>query len=158
LAASAKGADVTRGVPLPEEQVERRRRTALEQDLGRNLILGFHGPWWSVQELALLGTVPDAEVARRTDRTYNAVRLVVLGGGAAAWWWQERTAVVRDVEAALAEAAGHQEAGCWPEVRAALERAEGRLGSGGPRALRERVQQARRDADMVAELDTIRLQ
>jgi tetratricopeptide (TPR) repeat protein len=84
--------------------------------------------------------------------------LVVLGGGAAAWWWQERTAVVRDVEAALAEAQAHQEAGRWPQVRAALERAEGRLGGGGPQALRERVRQARRDAEMVAELNNIRLQ
>jgi hypothetical protein len=74
-AASAKGADATRGITLPEEQVERRRRTALEQDLGRYLVPGYHGPWWSRQELALLGKLPDDEVARRTGRTWNAVWL-----------------------------------------------------------------------------------
>jgi serine/threonine-protein kinase len=83
--------------------------------------------------------------------------LVVFGGGAAAWWWQQRAALVRDVEAALAEADAHQQAGRRPEVRVALERAEGRLGGGGPQGLRERVRLARRDADMVADLDNIRL-
>jgi hypothetical protein len=73
-AASAKGADATRDVPLPPEQVERRRQTARELNLGRNLIPGYHGPWWSAEELALLGTVPDAVVARRTGRTQQAVR------------------------------------------------------------------------------------
>jgi tetratricopeptide (TPR) repeat protein len=84
--------------------------------------------------------------------------LVVAGGGAAAWWWQERTALVRDVDAALAEAKTHQQAARWPEVRAALERADGRLGGRGPAELRARVRQARLDADMVAELEAIRLE
>jgi serine/threonine-protein kinase len=86
--------------------------------------------------------------------------LVAGGGGAAAWAWQERTAVVRDVDAALAEAAGHRDAGRWPEARAALERADGRLaGLGGlaPAALHNRVRQARSDAELVAELEEIRL-
>jgi tetratricopeptide (TPR) repeat protein len=96
---------------------------------------------------------------RRATLALAATVLVVVlaGGGVAAWWWQERTAVVRDVEAALAEADAHQQAGRWPEARAALERAAGRLGGSGPAALRERVEQARRDADMVGELDEIRL-
>ncbi len=84
--------------------------------------------------------------------------LVVLGGSGAAWWWQQRTEMVQDVERALAEAAEHQQAGRWAEVRATLERAEGRLGSGGPAALRQQVRQARANAEMVAELDEIRLQ
>jgi tetratricopeptide (TPR) repeat protein len=83
--------------------------------------------------------------------------LVVFGGSGAAWWWQQRTAMVRDVEAALAEATGHREARRWPEVRAALERAQGRLGNAGPEALRARVQHAKADADLVAELEDIRL-
>jgi serine/threonine-protein kinase len=83
--------------------------------------------------------------------------LVVLGGGAAAWWWRTRTAMVRDVETSLAEASSHGEAGHWPEARAALERAEGRLGGLGPQDLLARVKQARTDANLVAELEDIRL-
>jgi serine/threonine-protein kinase len=83
--------------------------------------------------------------------------LVVIGGGGAAWWWQARAELVRDVEAALAEARGHQEAGRWPEARAAFDRAEGRLAGSGPPALRDRVRQARADANLVAELDEILL-
>ncbi|HBI43452.1 MAG TPA: hypothetical protein DDY78_11430 [Planctomycetales bacterium] len=87
----------------------------------------------------------------------SVLALILVGGGGAAWWQLERTAVARDVEAALAEAALHQKAGRWPEVRAALERAEGRLGSSGPESLRQTLHQAKADADMVAELDEIRL-
>jgi serine/threonine protein kinase/tetratricopeptide (TPR) repeat protein len=83
--------------------------------------------------------------------------LVVLSGGGAAWWWQHRTAIVRDVEAALDEVHGHVEGERWPEARASLERAEGRLGGSGPQTLQDRVQQMRTDVDMVAELEAIRL-
>jgi tetratricopeptide (TPR) repeat protein len=83
--------------------------------------------------------------------------LVVVGGSGAAWWLQHRADLVRDVEATLAEAAQNQEAGRWTAARAALERADGRLGGGGPAALRERVRQARADSEMVAELDAIQL-
>jgi hypothetical protein len=64
-AAAEKGAATLRGVPLTPEQVERRRRTALELDLGRHLITGYHGPRWTEQETALLGRLSDAEVAAR---------------------------------------------------------------------------------------------
>jgi hypothetical protein len=73
-AAAEAGAAKTRGVPLPPEQVERRRRTALELGLARHFQPGYHGPWWTRAEVALLGRVPDEEVARRTRRTPNAVR------------------------------------------------------------------------------------
>jgi serine/threonine-protein kinase len=84
--------------------------------------------------------------------------LVALGGGAAAWWWLERVTQAQEVEAALVEAETKQQAGRWSQARAALERAEGRLAGGGPDSLRVRLQQARRDAEMVTELDAIRLQ
>jgi hypothetical protein len=74
LAASAKGADTIRGVPLTAEQVEQRRRRALEMNLGRTLILGYHGEWWAEKEIALQGVLPDWEVARRTGRCQTAVR------------------------------------------------------------------------------------
>ena len=75
-AASEKGAAVIRGRPLTPEQVEQRRRNAVENDLARFLTKGYHGPWWSRKELALLGRLPDDEVARRTGRTIDAVRSV----------------------------------------------------------------------------------
>jgi hypothetical protein len=48
-------------MPLPAEQVERRRCTALELNLGRHLKTGYHGPGWTKAEVALPGRVPDAE-------------------------------------------------------------------------------------------------
>jgi hypothetical protein len=75
-AASEQGASVQRGQELPPEQVERRRRTALDLGLGRNLLPGYNlGPCWTRAELALLGKLPDEEVAARVGRSPNAVRI-----------------------------------------------------------------------------------
>jgi tetratricopeptide (TPR) repeat protein len=63
----------------------------------------------------------------------------------------------RDVEAALKEAEAHQQASRWCEARVALARAEGRLGKGGPEALRKRVEQMRKDIELVARLEAVRL-
>jgi hypothetical protein len=73
-AAVEAGADVTRGVPLSEEECARRSRTNREKDLKRHLHPGYHGPRWTPQELALLGTLPDEEVAARIGKTPGAVR------------------------------------------------------------------------------------
>ncbi len=72
-AASLKGAARTRGKPLCPEQVERRRRRALELNLGQYLDPA-HGAGWCGEELALLGKLPDAEVARQTGRSKEGVR------------------------------------------------------------------------------------
>ena len=40
----------------------------------KHLPTGYHGPRWAAWELALLGTVPDREVARRTGRSVAGVR------------------------------------------------------------------------------------
>jgi hypothetical protein len=73
-AASERGAEQFRGRRLTDEQVERRRRTAKELNLGRHLHKGYYGPWWTKAEMALLGWLPDEEVARRTGRSTDAVR------------------------------------------------------------------------------------
>src|SRR5262245_41154551 len=73
LAAAASGAAVLRGAQLPPEQVDRRRRTARELDLGRFLVAPRLARQWKKAELRLLGTAADAEVAARIDRTTNAV-------------------------------------------------------------------------------------
>ena len=74
LAASEVGAAAVRGKGLPPEQVARRRSTALELNFGRRLIPGYRGPRLTRRQKALLGKLPDEELARRTGRTPNAVR------------------------------------------------------------------------------------
>jgi hypothetical protein len=63
-----------RGVKLPPDQVERRRATAAAKNLKQYLKTGYHGRWWTPEELALLGRLSDEEVTRRTERTPDAVR------------------------------------------------------------------------------------
>jgi hypothetical protein len=72
--ASERGAAAQRGVKLPPEQVERLRRTAVEQNLARNLRPGYNrGPCWTRRESALLGTDDDDVIAARVGRTPTAV-------------------------------------------------------------------------------------
>jgi hypothetical protein len=59
----------------PHER-QAKRQQALDLGLGRHLQLGYHGPWWTEAELALLGTLPDAEVAMQIGRTVGAVRIM----------------------------------------------------------------------------------
>jgi hypothetical protein len=106
----------------------------------------------------------EVRAAERRKRRQVAVALgaavlaLVIIGGSGAWWWlMERRSTEREVQAALEEAARERDAERWPEARAALERASGRLGSWGLSDLRRRVDGARRDADMVVELDEIRV-
>jgi hypothetical protein len=68
------GGAASRATPLPPEEVERRQRRARKPDLRRHLLLGYHGPWWSAEQLALLGTDTDEAVAALVGRTVNAVR------------------------------------------------------------------------------------
>jgi hypothetical protein len=73
-----KGA-AKKGKHLSPEQVEQRRRTAKE--LGLRLPPREDGWLWTQRELDLLGTLPDAEVAARIDRTEIAVRVMRLRQG-----------------------------------------------------------------------------
>src|SRR5262249_27997104 len=86
-----------------------------------------------------------------------AAVLVLAALGFGVWFKLEPEAVERDVLAALQEVEGLQAQGKWPDARAALERARGRLAGGGPQGLRQRVQQAEADLELVAELEEIRL-
>ena len=52
-----------------------RRANAIRLNLGRNLILGYHGRWWTKRELAMMGKRPDAEVARRIGKSIMAVKV-----------------------------------------------------------------------------------
>jgi hypothetical protein len=75
-AASEMGAAEQRGRELPPEQVERRRRTAREKNLAQYLQPGYHGQWWTREQLQLLGKEPDEVVAAKVGRTANAVRVM----------------------------------------------------------------------------------
>ena len=58
---------------MPQER-ERRRQVKARLGLAKHLVLDHNGPLWRAWEVALLGTVPDREVARRTGRSVAGVR------------------------------------------------------------------------------------
>jgi hypothetical protein len=74
-ASAAKGAAVMFREWSDEER-EQRRRACLRRNQQRFLQPGYHGPRWTAEDLALLGTLPDAEVAEQIGRTETAVRVM----------------------------------------------------------------------------------
>jgi hypothetical protein len=72
-AAAEAGAVVPRGRKLPPDQVQRRRRTAREKNLAQHLQPGYHGVRWTEEEAALVGTAPDAQVAKRTKGHFTPI-------------------------------------------------------------------------------------
>jgi hypothetical protein len=72
-------AAVLRGVPLPPEAVERRRRTTVEMNLAQYLqpcpCPNGSRPWPD-DELALLGTMTDHALSLQLSRSVNAVRIM----------------------------------------------------------------------------------
>jgi serine/threonine-protein kinase len=81
-----------------------------------------------------------------------------LAGGAGLWWLAQEAAERRQaVEGALAEVGRLQQQARWAEARVALDQAHSRLDDGGPESLRARLERARRELDLVADLDAIRL-
>jgi serine/threonine-protein kinase len=97
--------------------------------------------------VALLG-VTLLSILFAIQQSKNAVRLAE----------EARLAQERESQASadLEEAALLKGQGRWAEAQAAIERAEGRLAEGGPAALRQRVQQARKDLQFIAKLEEIR--
>src|SRR5262245_30444494 len=93
------------------------------------------------------------------------VGLAVGGGFWLEWERGERRAEAvrqeereaRAVEAALEQASALGRQGRWPDARAVLEGAASQLSSSAPANLRERLMQARSDANMAAKLEGIRL-
>jgi eukaryotic-like serine/threonine-protein kinase len=80
---------------------------------------------------------------------------VVIG---AAWWIAVRQADRRHaIEADMLEVSNSERDQKWHEAEAALQRAEGRLGEGGAGELRQLVDQARRNLNLVSKLDEIRM-
>jgi hypothetical protein len=60
---------------LTDQEAEELRRRAVELDLGQYLPTGCHAPRRTDGELALLGTMPDEELAARTGKRPGAVSL-----------------------------------------------------------------------------------
>jgi hypothetical protein len=75
-AAAEQGAEAIRARGWTEEARHQRRWVNAEKGLARNLVTGYHGPLWTPEDIALLGTLPDDEVARRAGRTLNGVRIM----------------------------------------------------------------------------------
>ena len=81
--------------------------------------------------------------------------MLLVGGSL--WLAVQQTHRRGEVEADLKDFAALHEGARWAEARAALDRADGRLEWGGANDLRRRLIQARRDLDLVIQLDAIRL-
>jgi tetratricopeptide (TPR) repeat protein len=94
------------------------------------------------------------------------VTVVFVAGGL--WLISDRVAAEREVQAerSATERAADEDLremvmglnrSLWPEARAALERAKGRLGDHGPDELRRRLNQGSRDLELASQLETIPL-
>src|SRR5262249_42347518 len=68
-----------------------------------------------------------------------------------------RAATERAAEEDLREMARWLNKSSWPEARAALERAKGRLGDRGSDELRDRMERGARELELAARLESIRL-
>jgi hypothetical protein len=73
---AAKGADGVKRKRWTRAELNAKRESAIRLNLIRFAHQAGNGlPTWTKQELVLLGTAPDAEVAARIGRTENAVRV-----------------------------------------------------------------------------------
>jgi hypothetical protein len=75
-AAAEAGAAVMAYKGCSDEECEARAIRSNELNLARFLKTGYHGPLWKPEELALLGTMPDADLAARLGKTPTAVRVM----------------------------------------------------------------------------------
>ncbi|HEV3339731.1 MAG TPA: serine/threonine-protein kinase, partial [Pirellulales bacterium] len=96
---------------------------------------------------------------RPAQATTLAASLVVSMGLVAAglWFVDQQTQQRNAIEADLRDVARLRDSARWADARLALKRAESRPGLVVTEDLRQRLGQARRDFDLVAELDGIRL-
>ncbi len=74
-AAAQLGAAAIKARTWTREEREQQRQRSLALNLGQHLWSGYHGQWWTPEELALLGTSSDEVVAAQIGRTVNAVRV-----------------------------------------------------------------------------------
>jgi hypothetical protein len=137
------GANAQRGEQLSEEQVEQRREMAHALNLAQYLQPGYHGDWWSEEDLGLLGQLPDRQVARRTGRSVNAVRLKREELGipnpapfGRAPWTTEEDDLVRTLPAVEVAHRTRRPVSAAYRRRAKLDLLDGRADNGRPRRTR----------------------
>jgi hypothetical protein len=73
-AAAADGAEAIKLKEWTDEERDAKRRLALANNQARHLRAVIREDTWTAEEIALLGQLPDAEVACRTGRSADAVR------------------------------------------------------------------------------------
>ena len=64
-----------KGRDWSEDEREQRRRQAIELNAAGVIYGGYRVQPWTVEELALLGTMPDAQVAAQIGKSRDAVRV-----------------------------------------------------------------------------------
>jgi hypothetical protein len=74
-AAAVKGAAAMQAREFTQAERDVKRQLAIDNDLQRHLRAAVREDTWTAEEIALLGQLPDAEVARKIGRTVEAVRL-----------------------------------------------------------------------------------
>ena len=75
-AAPQAGADAMKVKEWTDEEMDERSRLAIEGNFGARLHQGYRGAWWTAEQLALLGTAPDEDVAAKVGRSVEAVRIM----------------------------------------------------------------------------------
>jgi tetratricopeptide (TPR) repeat protein len=119
---------------------------------------------WLADEPVRAYREPWAGRARRWVRrhrtlvtTLAAVLLItaLLGGGTAGWLAARQAETVHAARADLEEAERFQREEKWPDARTAVERAEARLGGGGPAELHEQARQVEANLALVDRLEEI---
>jgi tetratricopeptide (TPR) repeat protein len=119
---------------------------------------------WLADEPVRAYREPWAGRARRWVRrhrtlvtTLAAVLLItaLLGGGTAGWLAARQAETVRAARADLEEADRFQREEKWPDARFAVQRAEDRLGSGGPAELHEQARQTEANLALVKRVEEI---
>jgi eukaryotic-like serine/threonine-protein kinase len=122
---------------------------------------------WLADEPVRAYREPWTDRARRWGRRHRplvaattalSLAVLIFGGGTWMWWKQQRDTLARAVREDLTSAEDNLSGEHWLEAGRNLERAEGRLASGGPADLLAPVRQLRDDLTMVAKLAQIRLE
>jgi hypothetical protein len=133
-AAAEKGGEAARERGLSDEECDERSRRALRLNLAQYLHKGYHGPWWTAKERALLGRLPDDEVAAKVGRTPDAVRSQrqVLGipNPDSNRWSEEEDGLVRALPAKEAAARTGRSLGAVYGRRRELGLPDGRAANG----------------------------
>ena len=97
-----------------------------------------------------VGRHPAVATASASGLLMAAVAIVAI-----IWFVSQRSTNNRLIEEQLRDAIRFQQQSMWKEADAAIERASARLGEHGPTGLHRQLEQARRDSELAAHLDTI---